>query len=190
MNSLRIAIADDEYDMRNYLSRTLARLGHEIVVNAENGRELVDACLNTHPDLIVSDIRMPTLTGVEAMKLIWNSQEVPVVFISAFHHENLSQETRGHTIIYLEKPIKLPILRTALEIVQHKQRIIAAIAQKFPNQIATKQIVLRLENVIQEVQSSEGMDLVPALLHCEHALSNQTSPMSSLNYWQQTVTGS
>ena len=42
--SLRIAIADDEPDMRDYFQQVLPRLGHTVVAVAQNGRELVDLC--------------------------------------------------------------------------------------------------------------------------------------------------
>ena len=63
--TLRIAVADDEGDMRNYYQKVLSRLGHQVVV-AENGRALVDACKANHPDLVITDIRMPELDGIDA----------------------------------------------------------------------------------------------------------------------------
>ena len=42
--SLRIAVADDELDMRDYFKKSLPRLGHQVVAVAQNGRELVEQC--------------------------------------------------------------------------------------------------------------------------------------------------
>jgi CheY-like chemotaxis protein len=51
MNSpLRIAIADDELDMRDYLQEVLRRLGHVVAAVAENGRQLVSSCRECSPD--------------------------------------------------------------------------------------------------------------------------------------------
>ncbi|MEX2027765.1 MAG: response regulator, partial [Pirellulaceae bacterium] len=59
--SLRIAIADDEIDMRDYLARILPRMGHKVVSAAATGQELIEHCRQFHPDLVITDIRMPEL---------------------------------------------------------------------------------------------------------------------------------
>ena len=51
---LRIAVADDELDMRDFFERMLKRLGHQVVSVAENGRELVKHCRELRPDLFGS----------------------------------------------------------------------------------------------------------------------------------------
>ena len=53
-HSLRIAIADDEPDMRDYFQEVLPRMGHTVVALAQNGRELVDLCRATNPDLVIT----------------------------------------------------------------------------------------------------------------------------------------
>ena len=63
---LRIAVADDEPDMRKYFQRILPRLGHKVVAVAENGRALVDLCFQHQPDLVITDIFMPVLPGLYA----------------------------------------------------------------------------------------------------------------------------
>src|SRR3954471_10718118 len=50
--SLKIAVADDKLDMRDYFQRILPLLGHQVVAVAQNGRELVDLCAETPPDLV------------------------------------------------------------------------------------------------------------------------------------------
>ena len=82
--SLRIAIADDEVDMRDYLQKVLTRWGHQVVGVAENGSQLVTECRRTLPDLVITDLKMPQLDGVSAIEQIWHDQSVPVIIISAF----------------------------------------------------------------------------------------------------------
>ena len=52
--SLRIVIADDEADLRDYLHETLSVLGHEVVGVAATGRELVEQARTTQPDLVIT----------------------------------------------------------------------------------------------------------------------------------------
>ena len=81
---LRIAIADDELDMRDYLQKVLPRWGHLVVAAAENGTRLVEECRRTNPDLIITDLKMPDGDGVSAIQAIWQERKIPVVVISAF----------------------------------------------------------------------------------------------------------
>jgi CheY-like chemotaxis protein len=64
--SLKIAIADDELDMRDYFQQILPLLGHQVIAVARDGRELVDLCAATRPDLVITDIKMPDMDGIEA----------------------------------------------------------------------------------------------------------------------------
>jgi two-component system, response regulator PdtaR len=64
--ALRIAIADDEPDMRDYFQQVLPRLGHTVVAVAQNGRELVELCRTKNPDLVITDIKMPEMDGIDA----------------------------------------------------------------------------------------------------------------------------
>jgi len=52
------------------LEETLANLGHEVVATAQNGRKLVEWCRETSPDLVITDIKMHDLDGLEAAKQI------------------------------------------------------------------------------------------------------------------------
>ena len=56
---LKVVVADDERDMRQFLQEMLTHLGHTVVGAAEDGRQLVDQCRTNAPDLIVTDIKMP-----------------------------------------------------------------------------------------------------------------------------------
>ena len=60
---LRIVVADDEPLMRDYFQRMLPWLGYEVVAAAANGRELVELCRESKPDLIIADVRMPDMDG-------------------------------------------------------------------------------------------------------------------------------
>lgn len=114
---LRIAVADDELDMREYLQRFLPRLGHEVVAAVENGRRLVEACHDLAPDLVITDIKMPELDGIEAATSIFRHRPTPVILVSAFHDPDLiARAEQDHVMAYLVKPVKLADLETAIAI--------------------------------------------------------------------------
>jgi CheY-like chemotaxis protein len=110
MRSLRIAVADDEPDMREYLERVLPRLGHQVVASARTGNELVSACRREHPDLIITDIRMPDLPGDAAVRRIREEEMVPVILISAYAR----MEAEGNDLALCSRLHK-PVGRNELE---------------------------------------------------------------------------
>ena len=104
---LRIAIADDEPDMRDYFAKILPRLGHRVVAVAENGVDLLAQCRAARPDLVITDIKMPDMDGIEAATQLYRERPVPVILVSAYHDAALVERAEAdHILGYLVKPIK------------------------------------------------------------------------------------
>jgi response regulator NasT len=114
---LRIAVADDEPEMREYLQTVLARLGHEVVAAVENGRQLAERCRQLAPDLIITDIKMPGLDGLEAAISVHRDKPTPVILVSAHHEPGLlARAASDNVMAYLVKPIKEADLETAITV--------------------------------------------------------------------------
>ena len=80
-----ILIAEDERDIRELIKFTLTFAGHQIT-EAVNGEEAVEKAKEIVPDLIMTDVRMPKMTGYEACKAIKendSTKHIPVVILSA-----------------------------------------------------------------------------------------------------------
>lgn len=113
--ALRIAVADDERDMREYFARILPRMGHQVVGVAANGRELLELCRQASPDLVLTDIRMPELDGIQAAEQLNGRQPVPVILVSAYHDPALlARASAEYVLAYLVKPFKQSDLACAL----------------------------------------------------------------------------
>jgi CheY-like chemotaxis protein len=114
--TLRIAVADDEPDVRDYFRRMLPRLGHEVVVAAANGRELVELCREQKPDLIIADVRMPNLDGDDAIQEICALRPTPFILVSAYSKPTRSlNRLEDVNNAYLTKPVKREDLEEAIE---------------------------------------------------------------------------
>jgi response regulator NasT len=112
---LRIAVADDEAFMRDYYREILPLLGHEAVAAAQTGRELVEHCRTLRPDVVLTDIRMPDMDGIDAAVAINREAPAPVILVSAYHDSELFERAREDPILaYLIKPIKQPQLEAAV----------------------------------------------------------------------------
>jgi len=115
--SLRIVVADDEQDMRDYFQEMLPLLGHEVLAVAGSGNELLRKCRELKPDLIITDIRMPDGDGLTAAKQFAEERFTPVILFTAFHDSNILQQAAdSHVFAYLVKPIDRAQLESAIAI--------------------------------------------------------------------------
>jgi signal transduction histidine kinase len=103
----RVLVADDNADMRNYVSRLIRRRGHEVITVAD-GSTALSVAGTRHPDLILSDVMMPGLDGVELLRGLRASeetQEIPVILLSARAGEEARVEgMAAGAADYLVKP--------------------------------------------------------------------------------------
>ncbi len=115
---MRILIAEDETIIRLDLRTLLEKAGHEVVAEARDGEEAVALAAEHDPDLIVMDVRMPHLDGIEAARQISNRKPVPIVMLTAYAEEDLvTRASEAGAFAYLVKPFRevdlLPALNTA-----------------------------------------------------------------------------
>lgn len=109
MKTLRVLIADDSATARELLREILVRDGAFVVAGeAHNGQDAVDLCLKLAPDLVVMDVHMPVLDGLEATKEIMARRPTPIMVVSAVgnsHDLDLSlSATQAGALIALAKP--------------------------------------------------------------------------------------
>jgi len=114
--SLHIAVAEDEPIMQQYLEETLTLLGNRVVMTG-TGKELIDRCSTEKPELVITDIRLPDMNGLDAAARVYDCAPVPIIVVSAFHDTELVERAeRNHVLAYLVKPIKQQDLEPAIAI--------------------------------------------------------------------------
>jgi len=111
---VKILVAEDETDIRELVAFSLINIAGYQVVKARNGVEAVEMARTELPDLILMDVRMPKMTGVEAcakLKEIPETEDIPVVFLSAMGQEQeIKQGMNVGAIEYILKPFAPDVL--------------------------------------------------------------------------------
>ena len=112
---VKIAVAEDEPDIRKTFVWLLERLGHEVVCAAENGEELLDKCQLGTVDLVFVDLDMPVMDGLAAAEHI-KKRGIPVILVSG--HADAEHVVLEHEPIVtrLRKPITLEALQESISL--------------------------------------------------------------------------
>ena len=152
--SMRIAVAEDEQLMRNYLDETLTLLGYQVLCLAETGKEFVEKCKSLRPDLVITDIRLPDMDGLEAAATIYANDPVPIIVVSAYYDPALIERAeRNHVLAYLVKPIKQQDLEPAIAIAMSRFQEFRAMRQEADNLRQTledRKLIERAKGIIMK----------------------------------------
>lgn len=121
---MRVLVCDDEHLARERLKRLLEKQdGMEVVAEAANGREAVMQAQSCNPDVVLMDIRMPEMDGMEAAEHL-NKMDVPpaIIFCTAYD-EHALQAFNVHAVDYLLKPVNGEKLAAAIRKAQTLNRV-------------------------------------------------------------------
>ncbi len=113
---MNVLIVDDEQLARQRLRKLLAETdGYQIIGEAETGEDALRKTQAAQPDVVLMDIRMPGMDGIEAASYINRLNKPPAIIFTTAYSEHALQAFETHAIDYLLKPIKKSRLEAALD---------------------------------------------------------------------------
>ncbi len=113
----RVLIAEDEALIRLDLAEMLTEEGFEVVGQAGDGEQAVAMATDLRPDLVIMDVKMPKMDGIDAAAEIVTGQIAPVVMLTAFSQRELVERARdAGAMAYLVKPFNQAELLPAIEL--------------------------------------------------------------------------
>jgi DNA-binding NarL/FixJ family response regulator len=122
---LKLIIADDHYFFREGLKSILSLIDEvEIVAEAEDGEELVKACIDLQPDIVFSDLMMPVMDGIEATKIILDILPDTVIFALTMAEDisKIEAMIKAGANGYITKDAKTPQLIEAIKAARSKKQ--------------------------------------------------------------------
>ena len=128
MKTLKILIAEDEGLVAAGLKSQLEALGHQVVGLAQDGLEAVELTERLSPDLVLMDVHMPRLDGIQAAKKLQETLPTPILFVTAHSDIQLAAEaSKAGALGYLIKPVNGPQLQPAIQVAVSRFDEIAAL---------------------------------------------------------------
>ncbi|TXL62875.1 ANTAR domain-containing response regulator [Aeromicrobium terrae] len=150
----RVVIAEDEALIRLDLAEMLVEAGYDVVAQAGDGEQAVALTTEHRPDLVVMDVKMPRLDGIEAASQIARERIAPVVMLTAFSQRELVERARDSgAMAYLVKPFTIDDLVPAIEMAMSRFREIAALEQEvgdLTERLEARKAIERAKTVLQE----------------------------------------
>lgn len=111
---LRIVAADDDEEMRSYYARILPSLGHAAVAVESNGHDLVRQAERFRPDLVITDLKLPRLSAIEALARL--TYDIPYIIVSsADQPDNWRFDSPKLMVAYLVKPVAKDQIKLAID---------------------------------------------------------------------------
>lgn len=175
---MRVLIAEDETIIRLDVRALLERAGHEVVAEARDGQEAVALAAEHAPDLIVMDVRMPHMDGIEAAREISRARPVPIVMLTAYAEADLvARASDAGAFGYLVKPFREVDLLPAIDTARARFDELAALraeAADLAEALASRKAVERAKGILME---RDGIDEAEAFRRIRAASQKTGKPM-------------
>ena len=121
MNPIRILIADDDPGMRTVMRKLAERAeGYELVGEAGDGERLLELYEETRPDVVLMDVEMPGMTGIECAKVIQDRNPRTVLVFATAHEQYMRSAFEVYAFDYLVKPFKLERALNTLSLIRER----------------------------------------------------------------------
>ncbi len=156
MAQTRVVIADDESIIRMDLREMLANLGYLVVGETGDGISAVNLARELRPDLVIMDVKMPDLDGIQAAKILTEERIAPVLLLTAFSQQELIEGAKDAGVVgYIVKPFRESELVPAIEVALARFREFKALEKELAdtrNILETRKIVERAKGVLMDTQ--------------------------------------
>jgi|YNPBryantNP2012_1023418.scaffolds.fasta_scaffold01292_11 response regulator NasT len=156
MERTRVIIADDEALIRMDLREMLTNLGYLVVGEVADGRSAVNQARELRPDVVVMDIKMPDMDGIEAAKILTEERIAPAVLLSAYSQRDLVERARDAGVVaYLVKPYREEELAPAIEVALARFREFQAVQKQVDDlqqALETRKLVDRAKGILMDKQ--------------------------------------
>jgi response regulator NasT len=181
MARTRIIVADDESIIRMDLKEMLNSLGYLVIGEVGDGRSAVNLARELRPDLVIMDIKMPDMDGIEATKVLTEEKIAPVLLLTAFGQRELIDRAKEAGVVgYLVKPFRESDLTPAIEVALARFEEFEALEEQVNSlreALETRKVVDRAKGVLM---ARDGLNEQEAFRRIQKMSMNTRKPMKEI----------
>ncbi len=181
MERIRVIIADDESLLRMDLQETLNELGYLVIGQVGDGQSAVSMARELEPDVVIMDIKMPGLDGIEAAQILTEEKIAPVVLLTAYSQKDLIERAKEAGVVgYLVKPFREADLAPAIELALtrfEEFRTLEKEVDSLKEALETRKKVEQAKGILMEKQ---GLNEQDAFRRIQKMSMNTRKPMKDV----------
>lgn len=162
MERTRVIIADDESVIRADLREMLTTLGYLVIGEVGDGQSAVNLARELKPDVVILDIKMPSMDGIEATRILTQEKIAPVLLLTAYSQRDLVDRAKEAGVVgYLVKPFREQEIAPAVEIALARFQEFRELQKEvgdLTETLETRKVVDRAKGVLMDTQSMTEME--------------------------------
>jgi AmiR/NasT family two-component response regulator len=177
----RVIIADDESVIRADLREMLTNLNYLVVGEIGDGRSAVNLARELKPDVVIMDIKMPDMDGIEAARLMTEEKIAPVLLLTAYAQRDLVDRAKEAGVVgYLVKPFREQEIVPAIEIALARFSEFRELEKEVGDlneTLETRKVVDRAKGILMD---SQGLTEQEAFRKIQKMSMNTRKPMKEI----------
>lgn len=181
MERTRVIIADDESVIRADLREMLTSLGYLVIGEVGDGVSAVNLARELKPDVVIMDIKMPDLDGIEAARVLTQEKIAPVLLLTAYSQRDLVDRAKEAGVVgYLVKPFREQEIVPAIDIAFARFQEFRELEKEVGNlreTLETRKLVDRAKGILMDQQ---GLSEAEAFRKIQKMSMNTRKPMKEI----------
>jgi AmiR/NasT family two-component response regulator len=177
----RVIVADDESIVRMDLREMLDSLGYLVVGEAGDGESALHLSRELKPDIVIMDIKMPGMDGIDAGRILTEERIAPVLLLTAYSQQDLVERAKEAGVMaYIVKPFHEADLAPAIEVALRRWREFRALEQEVEDlkeALETRKLVDRAKGILMDTQ---GLSEADAFRRIQKTSMDQRKPMKEV----------
>ncbi|HUS70416.1 MAG TPA: response regulator [Anaerolineae bacterium] len=181
MEQPRVIVADDESIVRMDLREMLESLGYLVVGEAGDGESAVHLSRELKPSIVIMDIKMPGMDGIEAGRILTEERIAPVLLLTAYSQQDLVDRAKDAGVMaYIVKPFHEADLAPAIEVALRRWsefRTLEREVEDLKEALETRKLVDRAKGILMDTQ---GLSEADAFRRIQKTSMDQRKPMKDV----------
>jgi AmiR/NasT family two-component response regulator len=181
MERPRVIVADDESIVRMDLREMLESLGYLVVGEAGDGESALHLSRELKPNIVIMDIKMPGMDGIEAGRVLTEERIAPVLLLTAYSQQDLVERAKEAGVMaYIVKPFHEADLAPAIEVALQRWnefRTLEREVEDLKEALETRKLVDRAKGLLMDTQ---GLSEADAFRRIQKTSMDQRKPMKEV----------